>query len=129
MALYNLWLFLWDDVFDGEDSKNVLPSNMADMFTQTISYVHYHLGLDDESAQEPKPPTWATSLFKHAGKLITKHASVAQRHRFFVEVQCYIRSCADEQKVLEKEQLPTVQEYWSFRWGTSSVFTACALTE
>lgn len=129
MALYNLWLFVWDDVFDGEDNNNVHPSDMDDMFEQTIVYVHYHLGLDEEYTQEPAPPTWATSLFKHPGKLITEYASLAQRQRFFTEVQHYIRSCADEQKMLDKERFPTVEEYWSFRWGTSSVFTACALAE
>lgn len=129
MALYNLWLFVWDDVFDGEDELQNRPSDMEHMFDRTVTYVEYHLGLCDPSMPEPEAPTFATSLFQHAGALLREQADVHQRLRFFKEVVVYIKSCAYEQRIMDGGVLPTVQEYWAYRLGTSSVYTGCALAE
>lgn len=129
MTLFNLWLFVWDDVFDGEDEVEGRPTNMDEIYERTIEYVAYHLGLTEPWVREPVAPSPATSLFRHAGEIFQRQVDLAQRWRFFAELKYYIENCAVEQKYLDKGVLPTVREYWSHRWGTSSVFAGCALAE
>lgn len=129
MALYNLWLFVWDDVFDGEDDLEARPLDLSDMYNKTIDYVEFHLGLADSMAEVPAAPTPATGLFQHAGRMLQEHVDMPQRKRFFEEIKTYVRNCAIEQTYLNRGIVPSVEEYWNHRWGTSSVYTGCALAE
>ncbi|KAJ3494159.1 hypothetical protein NLG97_g4261 [Lecanicillium saksenae] len=131
MALYYLWLFVWDDVFDGEDIREALPLNMEAMFEKTINFVKYHLGLTELAAGElePEAPTKATSIFKHAGVMLAQQTDREQRERFFEEIKFYILSCAYEHKTIERGVLPSVEEYWTYRLGTSSVYASCAIAD
>ncbi|KAJ3498325.1 hypothetical protein NLG97_g1219 [Lecanicillium saksenae] len=128
LALYNLWLFVWDDVFDGEDAQEIQPADMGSIFEETMDYVKFHLGLAD-SPEEPQAPTPATALFQHAGKLIKERCDLEQRQRFFREVEFYVLSCAHEHKTIASGILPSLQHYWEYRLGTTSVYTGCALAD
>lgn len=101
---------------------------MDAMFSKTMDFVRFHLNLSD-SPTEPEAPTPATALFKHAGKLIAERCDLEQRQRFFAEVEFYILSCAHEHQIIANGVLPSLQHYWGYRLGTTSVYTGCALAE
>lgn len=129
IALYHVWLFVWDDIFDGEDETDETTPKLNDIYGGSIDYVEYHLGLADLMTAEPKPPTPAAIYFKPVGEMFREHLELSQRKRLFEEIKFYIKSCALEQEYLDADRFPTMEQYWNHRWGTSAVFASCALAE
>lgn len=105
------------------------PSDISGMYKKTIDYVAYHLGITNAMVTEPPAPTAATALFQHAGRLLKEQVDFAQLQRLFKAIQSYINNCAMEQDYIDRGTLPSVQEYWIYRWGTSSVYTHCVSAE
>lgn len=143
MAWYSLWLFLWDDVVE----DTAIPPGVSDepasielqkvqwLHRHALEYVKFHLGLcddDDESAApepEPEPPTKYCALFKHAGARLRTGATVEERQRFFDALREYMGCVEVESSYVLGNQLPSLEEYWDHRLGTSSVNTYSAVGE
>ncbi|KAM7189240.1 Isoprenoid synthase domain containing protein [Naviculisporaceae sp. PSN 640] len=136
LAWYSLWLFLWDD--DVEDlaipisrdiSTSVELQKVQWLHKHALEYIRFHLGLCDESTPEPQTPTKYCTLFKHAGAPMRKGASLAERGRFFEAIKEYMDCVEVECDYVLGKRLPSLQEYWETRLGTSSVNTYSAFGE
>jgi len=129
MAWYSMWLFLWDDVV--EDS--VIPSSAKDnkvdwLHENALRYVKFHLGLSGSDV-EPPSPTKYCALFKHCAGPLREFSTEKELTRFYETLEEYMTCVGVESQYVAAKELPTLQEYWEHRLGTSSVHTYCALTE
>lgn len=127
-----MWLFLLDDVLE----DNAIPGSgetdngeWLHKHALALEYVKFHLGLCEESATEPEPPTKYCALFKHAGRPLREACTVAERQRFFETIQEFMACVEVESSFVRRKELPTLYEYWEHRLGTSAVNTYCALGE
>jgi len=132
MSWYSMWLFLWDDVVEAtaipSSSSTTEQNKVAWLHEHALKYVEFHLGLSD-SLTEPEPPTKYCTLFKHAGVALQAECTVVERRRFYETIREYMACVEVESAYVREKELPTVEEYWAHRLGTSSVYTYCALGE
>lgn len=129
MAWFSMWLFIWDDVV--EDS--VIPESEDDkkvdwLQDSALKYVEFHLGLSD-SAEEPPPPTKYCTIFKHAGAPLRADSSRRERQMFHDKLKQFMDDVKLESVYVRNKQLPTIDEYWRYRLGGSSVYAYCAIGE
>jgi len=133
MSTYLLWLFVWDDDLDGtHEAANKTPDEIETLHRRGLEYVEYHLGLDESSGKAdppPAPPKQATAIFADIGRSLSAACPVPQRQRFFEELRYYMLCCGVEHDYLSRDVLPTTDEYWGYRFGTSSMYPVLALGE
>lgn len=130
MSWYSLWLFLWDDVVEDSAIPSSSETDRVEwLHKHALAYVKFHLGLCEESATEPDPPTKYCTLFKHAGPALREACTVKERQRFFETIREYMAGVEGESDFVRKKELPTLYEYWEYRQGSSSVNTYSALGE
>lgn len=129
IAWYSMWLFLWDDVIEDSAIPTAEGVNKIQwLHREALKYVKFHLGLSD-ACVEPGPPTKYCSLFKHAGAPLREACTVEERQRFYDTVEEYMGCVEVESEFVGKGELPTLDEYWKHRLGTTSIHTYCALGE
>jgi len=133
MILYTLWIFLWDDDLDGADNNlsGLLEKVSAEeLHDRTLAYLQYHLGMSptDSGNAEPRAPPYA-EIAKAAAEKLRTACSKVQLNRLLKELKLYMDCCLFEQGHLNGNTLPTVEEYWAGRYGSSAVSTYTALSE
>jgi hypothetical protein len=131
MSWYSMWLFLWDDVVEDTaipSSSTFEQTKVSWLHEHALKYVEFQLGLSD-SITEPDPPTKYCTLFSHAGEVLRRDCTVEERRRFYETIKEYMACVEVESRWVGERELPTMEEYWEHRLGTSSVYTYCALGE
>lgn len=129
MAWYSMWLFLWDDVVEDSAIPSSASENKVDwLHENALRYVKFHLGLSGPD-EEPASPTKYCTLFKHCGAPLRASCTEKERRKFYEAIEEYMTCVGIESRYVAKKELPTLQEYWEHRLGTSSVNTYCALGE
>jgi len=129
---YTLWLFVWDDHFDSQDTDPSLPTRsdqLSHVHAKAIEYTKYHLGLSDLES-EPIAPSQYSKIFAEAGTFFRSSMTDTQRTRFLNQIKFYMECSNAHQTYLTEGKIPkTRAEYWKMRSGDSAYLTYCALNE
>ncbi|KAK0629375.1 isoprenoid synthase domain-containing protein [Bombardia bombarda] len=121
MAWYSLWIILWDDVVEYAESDNPTTE-------QTLKYVEFQLGLS-KSTEAPETPTKYCELLKYAAPALKADLTLVERQRLYNEIKYYLEGCELEQTFVQAGAMPSLENYWDHRFGTSAVNTYNALGE
>ncbi|KAL1640030.1 hypothetical protein SLS58_007297 [Diplodia intermedia] len=128
-CLFCAWVFTWDDEIDSSlgSMGDDLESAQTYRF-ETIQFVKETLGLAPRS---PTPP--ANKIirnFEVVGDALRAAYTPAQRRRFFAEVDRFMAGTeAEQRRRLLSRDLPTLQQFWEYRLGSSAVNICTALIE
>ncbi|GAB1315889.1 hypothetical protein MFIFM68171_06099 [Madurella fahalii] len=121
VAFYCVWLFLWDDVIDGaaDDGEGGLAA--AEYCRESVAFVRYHLGLGEPGAAEPSAPTKVCESFAEVGRRVGEFCGPAERAELFEHLREYMEACVVEHRWRSSGDVPSVDEFFSWRLKTSSV--------
>ncbi|KAH9906199.1 isoprenoid synthase domain-containing protein [Xylariomycetidae sp. FL2044] len=122
MATYCAWFFCWDDTIDKEGVS--LEAGNA-YRAEAIEYIKYQLGLAEGVAPITPPSTVQLAIFADVGEHIREHCDRETAEAFFSQIEHTIACCGKEQEIAST--LPSKQEYWEMRYGTSGVYAYCAI--
>lgn len=128
-CLFCAWVFTWDDEIDSSlgSMGDDLESAQTYRF-ETIQFIKESLGLAPRS---PTPP--ANKIirnFEVVGQALREAYTPAQRRRFFAEVDRFMAGTEDEQRRrLCSRDLPTLDQFWEYRLGSSAVNICTSLIE
>lgn len=132
VVYYTLWLFVWDDHFDGaalDPSLSTACENMSNVHHQAFEYATFHLSLDKPKA-EPKAPSRYSKILAEAGKLFRTSLTKNQLDRLLKQIGFYMECSLLHQMHVNNGTMPTtLAEYWQMRSGDSAYLTYCALNE
>ncbi|KAH6664445.1 isoprenoid synthase domain-containing protein [Halenospora varia] len=118
------YFFCWDDAIDREE----VTLETGDQYrAEALEYIRYHLGSSNRQSPEPQALTAQLMLFADIGKFIREECDPEMAKSFFAELQYIIDCCGKEQKNQLSGQLPTKEEYWDMRYGTSGVYAYCVI--
>ncbi|QSZ31558.1 hypothetical protein DSL72_001125 [Monilinia vaccinii-corymbosi] len=125
----SIWLFVWDDELDWENAPLANDFSRGQTFrSETIAYLRHYLSLGKLGSSD-EPSNNIITSFKVIGDAICKEYTETQRQLLFEQLIFYIDCSEMEQRVRLSGKLPTVQEYWHFRMGTSAVGVTLAVNE
>ncbi|KAL9115819.1 MAG: hypothetical protein Q9227_000187 [Pyrenula ochraceoflavens] len=114
LAFFIIWLFTWDDEVDESTGSFTDGLEAAQGFREhTVRYIAEFLGVTDQY-----------TLDQPSNEIIGN-----QRERFFRAIVHFIMMTQKEQEMRLSDRIPSLAEYWSYRMGTSGVYTAMALVE
>lgn len=123
-----IWLFTWDDEIDEPEGSCSDDLDAASVYrAQTIEFVTHCLGFG--SSTTPQPRNKIISSFREWGVPIADAYSTAQRKRLLDELTRFLEHSKKEQTIRLSGRIPTIEEYWDFRMGTSAVGIAVACVE
>jgi hypothetical protein len=134
VAFYNLWLFIWDDDIERHGFEKTEGDlfgfhNVETLQAQALGYIAFHLGLLPPSVAEPISPTPSCLVLLGPCHTLREECDEGMRRRFYHQIEFFMECCALEYRDLRQDVLPSTDEYWRLRLGTSSVYTLCALAE
>ncbi|MCJ1312340.1 hypothetical protein MMC25_006014 [Agyrium rufum] len=126
-----VWLFTWDDEIDSSLGSLWDEMDHAQAYrAETLRYVAQCLDLpvsDCQSHFEPSSPI--ISNFLVIGTAIRELYDMEQRQRFYQEVECFMEMSEREQRLRLNSTLPSIEEFWKYRLGSSAVGICLALQE
>ncbi|KAF7621285.1 hypothetical protein AFLA_011588 [Aspergillus flavus NRRL3357] len=137
LAFLSLWLVTWDDQID--DTKRSLSNDFeaAEQYRrETLYFVAQCLDLDiteglprsyNDSIFVPDDPI--VQSFDVIGEALRDAYTYEQRHRFLREMSLFMVTSHMEQKAKLEGHIPSLEEYWRVRMGTSAVGVICAVNE
>ncbi|KAH6842917.1 isoprenoid synthase domain-containing protein [Chaetomium sp. MPI-CAGE-AT-0009] len=131
VAFYCVWLFLWDDAIDGGGAGiegGDEGEAAAEYCRQSIAFVGHSLGLGEPGAPAPVAPTRACESFAEVGRRVAECCGQEERRVFFGHLKEYMGACVTEYRWRLSGRVPSVEEFYSWRLGTSSVNAALDLT-
>ncbi|KAH4215275.1 hypothetical protein HBI40_246280 [Parastagonospora nodorum] len=126
-----IWLFIWDDEVDEPAGAYSGDLASAEQYrTQTIDFVLECLGLRSSSRGVPvEPANKIITSFRDIGEQLAKDFSRDQRQRFMGEMIRFLEQTKREQQTRLSGNVPGLEEYWSYRMGTSAVGVIVAALE
>lgn len=116
-----MWLFLWDDAIDGATAN---PEGLvAEHYCrQSVAFVKHHLVLGDEiGAPEPQAPTPVSASFAEVGRRVSEYGKQEDMRALFSHLKEYMEACVTEYEWRLSRKVPSVEDFYSWRLGTSSV--------
>ncbi|KAI0470747.1 isoprenoid synthase domain-containing protein [Xylariaceae sp. FL0804] len=122
MACYCCWVFCWDD-FSDREGVSLEEGNQHR--AEAARYIRYHLGLAPEGTPEPEASTIQLEVFADVGKHVREHCDKDTAQAFCTQVE-HILACSGKEQETSKA-LPTKKQYWDIRYGTSTVYSYCAI--
>jgi hypothetical protein len=123
----HIWLFYWDDEIDLADGPMWNDFSAAQIYrNETLSYLRYSLGIDPFC-----PPVKNRIILNFApiGDVIRERYNLVQRMRVYDEMRLFMEMSEHEQRMRLKGAIPTVEEYWKYRLGSSAVRVSLAVVE
>ncbi|KAF1913064.1 isoprenoid synthase domain-containing protein [Ampelomyces quisqualis] len=131
LMFFTIWLFNWDDEIDEPMGCYSEDLDAAEEYrSQTIDFVLECLGLHDRpSAQRFPAQNKIIASFREIGEPLAKDYTIDQRKRFMEELTRFMEKTSREQQFRLCCGIPSVEEYWSFRMGTSAVGLVVAVQE
>ncbi|KAI4182232.1 MAG: hypothetical protein L6R41_006112 [Letrouitia leprolyta] len=119
-TLLAAWLFAWDDEIDEDDGSLWDDAELSEPYREeTREYVRACLSLRGKLDHDDFSPTNAT---------IQAFESIEQRLRFMDETEDFLEMSRREQ-VLRLRGVPSLDEFWSYRLGSSAVYVTIAVNE
>ncbi|KAL1874928.1 hypothetical protein VTK73DRAFT_10354 [Phialemonium thermophilum] len=133
-AFFALWIFIWDDTLDGDNSGDREISDdfeKASKFrAQTLDYIKHCLGLREENdGAKPGFPSLSCGLFEDFSRRVVEKFAKDRVQRVYDEIARYVHECEVEQTYRLTGRIPTLDEYLENRLGTSAVFILCGIFE
>ncbi|KAK4200811.1 hypothetical protein QBC40DRAFT_306403 [Triangularia verruculosa] len=135
VAEFLVWIVLWDDGIDspgegGEFDAEEYVRRSKEYVRWCLLRQHERLNaVREEAAVEP--PTKVCELMERVGcGLMDQHGWVeAERNRLWEGLGRYMDACLVEYKVRvsRSDEVPTIDEFWKWRTGTSGVEAFCVM--
>ena len=88
----------------------------------------HSLGLFSDET-EFHPQNQIVQSFNVIGEALRRFYTVSQCRRFYQEIARFMLASENEQRSRLDGKIPTLEEYWSFRLGTSAVYIGSAAGE
>ncbi|KAI1332884.1 isoprenoid synthase domain-containing protein [Xylariaceae sp. FL0255] len=130
LAYLVIWLFTWDDEIDeptGTFSENF---NDAQAYRdQTLLFVQESLGLSTGKKTHIRSRNGIIQSFDVIGAALRACYDENQKQRFCNEIAKFMKASEIEQRWRLLGHIPTIEEYWAFRLGTSAVYIGSAAGE
>lgn len=124
-----IWLFTWDDEIDEPTGAMTDDFKAAEQYreeTEQFVKTCLQLAQPSEKSQARNP---IVSSFQEIGDALCVAYSEEQRQRFYTEIVYFMRMSRIEQNIRLAGRLPSLEEYWKFRMGTSAVAIGVAAGE
>jgi len=129
LAYLIIWLFTWDDEIDEPSGSFSEDFAAAESYrNDTLKFVGICLGL---TPKEPGfvPKNHIVQSFDVIGAALRSSYDTTQCRRFYDEIAGLMAASQLEQDHRLSGNLPTLEEYWTFRLGTSAVYIGTAVGE
>ncbi|RYC58007.1 hypothetical protein CHU98_g8203 [Xylaria longipes] len=129
LAYLVIWLFTWDDEIDEPTGLYTEDYTGAQSYRDnTLKFVGVCLGLMPIGSIQ-LPLNNIIQSFDIIGSSLRDSYDSQQCQRFFDEIAQFMSASQIEQKYRLMGHLPTLEEYWKFRLGTSAVYIGIASAE
>ena len=135
LAYLVLWLFTWDDEIDEPTGAYSADFSGAQQYRKrTLRFVGECLGLSSAAAAADdddsfRPQNEIVQSFDVVGAALRSACTVDQCQRFYDEIARFMQCSEDEQRGRLRGHIPSLDEYWHFRLGTSAVYIGTAVGE
>lgn len=139
LAYLVIWLFTWDDEIDEPTGAFSTDFTGAQAYRErTLRFVGHCLGLNDTSSSLSGgdkhedallPQNEIVQSFDVIGSALRASYNRGQCQRFHDEMARFMAASEDEQAGRLTGHIPSLDEYWSFRLGTSAVYIGSAAGE
>ncbi|KAF1954078.1 terpenoid synthase, partial [Byssothecium circinans] len=122
-----IWLFTWDDEIDINDGTMWDEFGAAQIYRdQTLAYVRYTLGIDTKS---PEVTNRVILNFAPIGASLKAAYTREQKQRIYEEMRFFMEMSEREQQLRLSGIIPSVDEFWNYRLGSSAVTVCLAFHE
>jgi len=122
-----VWLFTWDDEIDLNDSTMWNEFGAAQIYRdQTLAYVRYALGIDEAC---PEVYNRIILNFESIGAALKEAYTLDQRARVYEAMRFFMEMSEQEQRLRLSGAIPSVDEFWQHREGSSAVLVSLAVIE
>ncbi|KAI0190865.1 isoprenoid synthase domain-containing protein [Astrocystis sublimbata] len=129
LAYLVIWLFTWDDEIDEPNGRYAEDYAGAQSYRdETLRFVGVCLGLLPEGSIQLRLNKIIQS-FETIGTSLRKTYDSGQCQRFYDEIAHFMSASQAEQEYRLMGDLPTLEQYWNFRLGTSAVYIGTAIAE
>lgn len=131
VTLLAAWLFAWDDEIDMDDGYLWDTPGLSRPYRhETREYVLICLGLMSDVGRSHTSPTNATiHAFEGIGIAIRDAYSYEQCRRLMDHMEDFLEMSRLEQALRLQGTLPSLEEFWSYRLGSSAVHVMLAVNE
>lgn len=129
LTYLTIWIFTWDDELDEPAGEFSEEFDKAEKYrAHTLQFVGICLGLfpADPSFQ---PRNRIIQSFDVIGAALRTWYDEDQCRRLYNRTEETIRSTVVEQRFRLRGEVPTLEEFWAFRMGTSAVHFISAVNE
>ncbi|CAI6339886.1 unnamed protein product [Periconia digitata] len=130
LTYFGIWLFIWDDQIDVNDGAMWNETAAAQTHReQTLAYVRYALGLDDDDAARPPISNPLILNFERVGAALKEAYTVEQNEAVLREMEVFMHMSEREQRMRVAGAIPSIEEFWRCRLGSSGIGLCLAFTE
>jgi hypothetical protein len=153
LLYFAIWLFNWDDEIDEPSGSYSNDPEGAEQYrARTTDFVRKCLNLPGRSAGVDPSQNRIIASFKDIGEPLATACTLGtyrnvsaragwyqleilltvspgQRKRFMAELRRFLAHTKREQQFQLRTQIPSLEEYWSFRMGSSAVGLVVAVQE
>jgi hypothetical protein len=124
-----IWLLTWDDETDLNNGTMLNEFGAAKAYRdQTLAYVRYCLDIDC-SKSSPEVTNRVILNFKPIGVAIMHAYTVEQRRTVYEQIRFLVDMSGQEQHFRLSGTIPSIEEFWRYRLGSSAVTVCIALIE
>lgn len=124
-----IWLFTWDDEIDEPTGAYASDFDGAQTYREhTLRFVGKCLGVATVET-ELRPLNRIIQSFDIIGASLRSSYDFEQRQRFYDTISHFMEASEAEQRFRLEGQVPTLEQYWEFRLGTSAVYISSAAAE
>ena len=122
-----VWLFTWDDEIDLNDGTMWDEFGAAQIYRgQTLAYVRYTLGIDSIC---PEVSNRIILNFAPIGAALKSTYTLEQNKMVYEEMRFFMDMSEREQRLRLSGTIPSIDEFWHYRLGSSAVTVCLALNE
>jgi len=122
-----VWLFTWDDEIDLNDGTMWDEFGAAQVYRdETLAYVRYSLGIDESC---PEVHNRIILNFEPIGAAVKKTYNLEQRKMVYEEMRFFMDMSEHEQRLRLSGTIPSIDEFWRYRIGSSAVSVCLSLNE
>jgi hypothetical protein len=124
-----VWLFTWDDEIDLNDGTMWDEFGAAQIYRdQTLAYVRYALDIDSNKSC-PEVTNRIILNFEPIGTAAKNAYTLEQRSMVYEEMRFFMEMSEHEQRLRLSGAIPSIEEFWRYRLGSSAVTVCIALNE
>ena len=126
------WMYMVDDAIIDKVSWPGLDNAAAfeEAYNTMMDFVYKSLKLDgDMEKPQPHSTIAAIDSFRHLGETLCDKYTLVQREKFYGACKMTMDGYRTEQRLRVSGRIPTWDEYWSYREGSSCMSMCVAMIE